>query len=451
MAVVGEVDVRLALVAAADDVAAVPPGAVLPRLLRRPEPRPAHDGAHHEALVGAEERHELLGAGVVGERADLAVVVVGVVERRRHLPDRERLGGVRLGAVDRLGRVARAASTSSGRQHPARPELGRLDGVDLVGVHVVALVLRAAPGERHRGQNRDQREPGVSARASPRPRTACGNAVLLGHSGNAPRCYLPRGRRPESRPPQPVPRPGGSSGRGRAPGVDAARSGASSGSPATIRNGTTPAHTVSSRSSGSSSPYPSLTLTDHSVEREAQDQGGGELLLLRRPQRGPPAGEQVLGQPLEGGQLLVVRHPLGDPEHGRAAVVHARLERRPRVDQPVQVHDVHAHRPRRPRARASAGSPVEPCSSSWSPSRAHAIGSTNGWPSVWKPTWATYAASRIACSDLEVGDLLLGQPPDGGPGRRLPRGHDAPSAAETTSRASSCTRARCSGPWNDSA
>jgi len=94
-----ELDEVLALLAAADDVAAVPPCTVFPGLLRRPEPGPADDRAQDQALVGAEELLELVRAGAVGESADLVGLVVSVLEVIGQRPDGVRLGGVREDAV----------------------------------------------------------------------------------------------------------------------------------------------------------------------------------------------------------------------------------------------------------------------------------------------------------------------------------------------------------------
>ena len=84
----------LGLVAAADDVAAVPTGTLVPRLLRRPEPRPGQDGPHRQALVGTQQLHEARRALLERERAQLVGVVVGVLQLVGQRPDGVRHRGV---------------------------------------------------------------------------------------------------------------------------------------------------------------------------------------------------------------------------------------------------------------------------------------------------------------------------------------------------------------------
>ncbi len=389
-----------------------------------------------------------LRAGVVRERADLAVVVVGVVERRRHLPDRERLGGVRLGAVDASSSRCSAASrrrASAPGTPPARAPRRRRPGRG----------RRCRPGPpcrtRRRPRTASNREQRGAAQGSGRPRTAYG-VRQRGPPRSLRQCpaMLPlAGPRSGVETPHPA-LPGPFLRTWPGTGVDAARSGASSGSPATIRSGTTPAHTVSSRSSGSSSPYPSLTLTDHSSKGRRRIRVAASSFFFGAPQLGPPAREEVLGQPLEGGQLLVVRHRLGDPEHGRAAVVHARLERRPRVDQPVQVHDVHAHRrPVRQRPHQ--------------PARGRAVQQQAARRRGRTPSAARTAARRSGCRPARRTPRPGSRA--GRPGRRpasravVGRTSDqpAPVGSRRPQRRGDhlarlvLHRARCSGPWNDSA
>ena len=106
---------------AAHHVAAVPACILLPRLLRRAEPRPAQQRAHGLGLVAAEEGAVGLAAGVEDEAAQRRVVVGRGGEAVGEGADRERLRRVVLGAGDRLRRVAGLLDVVPVRARGTRP------------------------------------------------------------------------------------------------------------------------------------------------------------------------------------------------------------------------------------------------------------------------------------------------------------------------------------------
>ena len=116
------------------------------------------------------------------------------------------------------------------------------------------------------------------------------------------------------------------------------------GSSATRRSGTTPAHTGRSMSSASSMGPPRRTLADPSVMSQPQHQRGAQLGGVGRAGHRAPAGEHVLDDRVEGVPLgRLVLHLRGLAEEHHRAVVHRVVERRAGEHEAVEERDGDAH------------------------------------------------------------------------------------------------------------